>query len=138
MAEAYATVDDYTARTPGPSLTDQQRVQVDALLVDASAIMRGKVPAGIVPDPDTARAICVKIVKRAVINAGGRRSRTIGGYAETLTDSGGLYITDEEINDLLGDTSASGDGAYTVPLYDQARYWPGHYSPYDPYDPRFC
>lgn len=100
MAEAYATVGDYRARTPG-ALTDEQRDQITALLADASALIRSKIPAGVSPDPDLTRALCVAIVKRAVVNPGGlrQRSMTIGGYTEsaTLTDSGGLYISDAEV-----------------------------------------
>lgn len=139
MAATYASVGDYTKRTPGPALTDAKRDQVAAMLVDASAIIRNAIPPGIDADPDVARALCVTIARRAITNPGGHRSRTIGGYAETLTDAGGLFITDDEIELLVGELQA--DAAYTVPIRDQGyprrRYGCDPYEPYDPYDERF-
>lgn len=113
MAEAYAQVSDYTARTAGPTLTDVQRDQVAALLVDASAIIRNA-PGRTVTDTDVLRAICVAMVKRTVTNPGGLRQRTIGGYSETLTDSGGLYLSDAELTQLAPPSQDDTDTALNV------------------------
>ncbi|MFJ5089973.1 hypothetical protein [Streptomyces sp. NPDC088674] len=114
---AFATLDDYTARA-GASLSASQRAQVEAYLNDASALMRRHIPAGHEPDPDTLRAVCVAVVRRVMANPGGYRSRTIGGYSETLGEDGGLYLTDDEKDQLLPpeDDDLGADAAYTVGL----------------------
>lgn len=119
MAEAYATVTDYTDRT-GAELDFKGKQQVTALLVDASALIRRNIPAGFTPDPDITRALAVKIVGRARTNPGGLRSKTVGGRAETYGEDGGLYITEAEATDLQPPADDEGGGVYTVTLRDEA------------------
>jgi hypothetical protein len=124
---AFATVEDYTARSGGATLSAAQAVQVAAYLDDATAMMRRHIPAGYDPDPDTLRAVCVAVVRRVMANPGGYRQRTIGGYSETLGEDGGLYLTDDEKEQLLpppanGDDPDS-DAAYTVGLVDAGPVW---------------
>lgn len=121
MAAPYATVEDYEARA-AVSLPENspRRRQIEQYLVDASALMRRHVPAGHEPDTETTRAICVAVVRRVIANPGGRRQRSIGQYAETLGEDGGLYLTDDE-KEQLGDDSdvdPDADAAYTVGLVD--------------------
>jgi hypothetical protein len=124
---AFATVEDYTARS-GATLSAAQTVQVAAYLDDATAMMRRHIPPDYEPDAGTLRAICVAVVRRVMANPGGFRQRTIGGYSETLGEDGGLYLTDDEKEQLLpppgnGDDPDS-DAAYTVGLADQpAHLW---------------
>lgn len=131
MAEPFATVADYVARTGRP-LKPAQETQVQAYLVDATALIRSRLPTGYEPDPDMARAIAVKIVRRAITNPGGLRSRMVGGWSESYDEDGGLYITDDEVASLLPDEDDEGQ-AYTVRMIDyaygpQARHrpWWGH------------
>lgn len=124
MAEPYATVADYEVRA-GQTLTGPGRDQVDALLGDASAIVRSILPAGYEPDADAARAVVVAMVRRGMANPGGLRSRTMGGYSETLDQDGGLYLTDAERDLILAGYEGDGaSGAYTIGLRDEA-YPPG-------------
>jgi hypothetical protein len=92
---AYATVEDYEARA-AVTLAGAKRAQVEAYLEDASALMRRHIPDGYVPDAETLRAIAVAVTRRVMANPGGYRQRTIGQYAETLGENGGLYLTDDE------------------------------------------
>lgn len=116
---AYATVEDYEARA-AVQLTGTRRAQVEAYLDDASALMQRHIPAGHTPDAGTLRAICVAVVRRVMANPGGYRQRSVGQYAETLGEDGGLYLTDDE-KEQLGDDSdvdPDADAAYTVGLVD--------------------
>ncbi|GGX01934.1 hypothetical protein [Streptomyces chryseus] len=117
---AFATVGDYENRA-NVTLAGKRRVQVEAYLDDASALMRGKIPAGHVPDPDTTKAIAVAVVRRVIANGGGYRQRTIGQYSETLGEDGGLYLTADEIDQLQPDdaTDPDADAAYSVVLRDE-------------------
>jgi len=111
---AYATVADYTTRIGGGPLEPDETAKVAALLDDASALIDSKMPAGYVPPAGLARPIAVTMVIRASRNPGGFRERTIGNYSETLSESGGLYLTDNERETLLSQYEQG--GAYTVPL----------------------
>jgi hypothetical protein len=122
---AFATVEDYTARAGG-ALSAAQAVQVAAYLDDATAMMRRHIPTGYEPDPATLRAICVAVVRRVMANPGGFRQRTIGGYSETLGEDGGLYVTDDEKDQLQppeDDGDPDSDAAYTVGLVDAGPVW---------------
>lgn len=107
---AFATLEDYEARNG--SVTDAARVQ--AMLDDASAMIRSKLPRGFTPDTAVARALTVVVARRSITNPGGFRQRTIGQYSETLGEAGGLYVTEGEIESLLGDAMGDGDAAYSV------------------------
>jgi hypothetical protein len=126
---AFATVDDYEARA-AVTLADPQLSQVTAYLTDASALMTRAIPAGFTPDPDTARAVCVSIVRRVMANPGGFRVRTIGGYSETLGEDGGMYLTDAEAALLqpTDPTDPDADAAYSVSLAEESvhRWIPAH------------
>lgn len=125
MAEVYATVGDYVTRAR-VTLTDEASQQVAALMVDASALVRSILPAGYSPDPDVARSVVYQAVRRAIVNPGGRRYRQIGSTSEGYDTRSGLYLTDEEQEQLLAaHTLESGDNsAYTISLRDEA--YPPH------------
>ncbi|MEV3855055.1 hypothetical protein AB0J38_12100 [Streptomyces sp. NPDC050095] len=117
---AFATVEDYEARA-GVILTGAKRAQVEAYLKDASALMRRHVPAAYEPDPATLTAIAVAVTRRVMANPGGYRQRSIGQYAETLGENGGLYLTEDEIALLQPETldDPDADVAYSVALRDE-------------------
>ncbi|MEU3528825.1 hypothetical protein AB0E62_34090 [Streptomyces sp. NPDC038707] len=127
---AYATVFDYEARA-AVTLQEPQRTQVEALLEDIAALIRTSIPAGTVPDPDAARAVSVAVARRTMANPGGYRQRTVGQYSETLGETGGMYLTDAELEMLTtNDSGNSGDSAYSVGLRDNGPAWMpdhGHY-----------
>jgi hypothetical protein len=109
----YATVQDYADRH-ALTLSGAAAIQVQALLVDASALIRNNLPTGFIPDPELARALAVVIAHRSKKNPGGLRSRTLGEYSEVLGEAGGLYITKGDIDSLLPSEFGNGDAAYTV------------------------
>jgi hypothetical protein len=124
MAEAYATVADYEAWT-GQQLDEPAAARVTMRLAAASALIRAQLPNGYTPDADVARSVTLTVVERAMVNPGGRRSITMGGYSETLDQNGGLYLTDAERDQILaGYDGEGGSGAYTVGLRDEA--YPPH------------
>lgn len=128
MAEAYATAAQYAVETR-ETLNAAKEAQVTAKLETASAMIRSELPPGYEPDPIVARTICIQAAQRAIINPGGRRYRQIGSTSEGYEPQTGLYLTDQEREQLLaGYDSASGDGAtaYTVGLRDEA-YPPSPY-----------
>jgi hypothetical protein len=116
---AYATVEDYEARA-AVSLSGAKRSQVEAYLDDASALMRRHIPTGFGPDPATLKAIAVAVARRVMANPGGYRQRSIGQYAETLGENGGLYLTSDEIAALQPETleDPDADAAYSLELRD--------------------
>ncbi|MYW99951.1 hypothetical protein [Streptomyces sp. PgraA7] len=121
---AFATVEDYEKRAlvtlPEGSA---RRAQVEVYLEDASSLMRGKIPAGHTPAPETTRAIAVAVTRRVIANGGGYRQRTIGQYSETLGEAGGLYLTEDEVDQLQPDGSdPDADAAYTLDLVDRSPY----------------
>lgn len=114
----YATVADYEARA-AVTLAEPQVSQVQALLEDIAALIRTSIPAGSVPDEDVARAVSVAVARRTMANPGGYRQRTVGQYSETLGETGGMYLTDAELEALTANTEESGgDSAYSVHLRD--------------------
>ncbi|MER6598977.1 hypothetical protein [Streptomyces parvus] len=121
---AFATVEDYEKRAlvtlPEGS---PRRAQVEVYLEDASSLMRGKIPAGHTPDPETTRAIAVAVTRRVIANGGGYRQRTIGQYSETLGEAGGLYLTEDEVDQLQPEESnPDADAAFTLDLVDRSPY----------------
>jgi len=121
----FATVDEYEDENALAPTTGAKRRQIAAKLTSASALMRSRMPADFVPDPDGARSIACTMVHRAIANPGGLRARTVGAYSETLDQNGGLYITDAEVAQLLGQGSPDDPtpSAYTVPLADHGLCW---------------
>ena len=123
---AYATVADYEDRA-AVTLPDgsQRRRQVEVYLDDASALMARHIPSGHTPDAGTLRAICVAVVRRVMANPGGYRQRTIGQYAETLGEDGGLYLTEDEKGQLQPEdvTDPGADAAYSLDLDPGTRAW---------------
>ncbi|WP_329151222.1 hypothetical protein OIU91_28380 [Streptomyces sp. NBC_01456] len=115
----FATVEDYEARA-GVTLVEPKRSQVEAYLDDASALMRRHIPTGYEPAPGTTTAIAVAVARRVMANPGGYRQRSIGQYAETLGEAGGLYLTEDEIALLQPETldDPDADAAYSVGLRD--------------------
>ncbi len=113
---ALATVPDVEARWR--PLTDQERLAAQAMLDDASSIVRrrvGDVDARLV-DPDYARlvaAVVVAMVLRVLRNPDGKRSETIDDYSYTrdqATASGALYLED----DAAALLAVSSSEAFTV------------------------
>jgi hypothetical protein len=86
----------------------------------ASALIRSQLPDGFEPDPELAKTTTLVVVERALINPGGRRSRTVGGVYETYDQDGGLYLADGELEALLAGWDEGSSGAYTVGLRDDA------------------
>lgn len=120
---AYATVADYQARA-AVTLVEPQLSQVQALLEDIAALIRTSIPAGTVPDVDVARAVSVAVARRTMANPGGYRQRTVGQYSETLGETGGMFLTDAELEALTANGSgSSGDAAYSVGLRDNFPAW---------------
>lgn len=113
---AFATVQDYQVREK-VTLDGAETAQVAALLDDASALIRGRMPTGYEPAAEVARAVAVAVVRRTLANPGGRRSVSVGGYSETLGEGGGMYLTDRELDDLLAGAESS--TAYTVDALDE-------------------
>jgi hypothetical protein len=123
---AYATVEDYEARAAVTlAVGSARRAQVEAYLADASALMRRHIPDGYTPDEDTLTAIAVAVTRRVMANPGGYRQRTIGQYAETLGEAGGLYLTDAEIEQLSPPEvlDPDADAAYSLDLNPGTRGW---------------
>lgn len=115
---AYATLADYELRH-GTVSSAAMADKVQALLEDASALIRAILPAGYTPDADLARAVCVAVAWRALTNPGGRRSVTVGSVSESYGDrgeDGGLNLTDGERAMLLAGYNAGVPSAYTVDL----------------------
>lgn len=122
---AYATVADYEARA-AVTLAEPQRSQVHALLDDIAALIRTSIPEGCTPDEGVAKAVSVAVARRTMANPGGYRQRTIGRYSETLGETGGMYLTDAEIDALTAACAGGGgDAAYSVGLRDEGL--PGWY-----------
>lgn len=120
---AYATVADYEARA-AVTLVEPQLSQVQALLEDVAALIRTSIPAGSTPDEDVARAVSVAVARRTMANPGGYRARSVGQYSETLGETGGMYLTDAELEALTAnDSGSSGDAAYSVGLRDPGPAW---------------
>lgn len=123
---AFATVADYEARA-AVSLVEPQRSQVQALLEDIAALIRTSIPSGTQPDAGVARAVSVAVARRTMANPGGYRQRTVGQYSETLGETGGMYLTDAELEALTANDSGSGgDAAYSVGLRDPGPAWIPH------------
>jgi hypothetical protein len=119
---AFATVDDYltwVGQDPA-SATDAQRARIQMRLDGASALIRTNLPAGYEPDADLLKTTTLVVAERALINSGGRRSRTVGGVSETYDQDGGLYLADGELEALLSGWDEGSSGAYTVGLRDDA------------------
>ncbi|MEW2578347.1 hypothetical protein [Streptomyces syringium] len=116
---AYATIADYEARA-AVTLAEPQVSQVQALLEDIAALIRTSIPTGCAPDEDVARAVSVAVARRTMANPGGYRQRTVGGYSETLGESGGMYLTEAELDALTANCGGGGgDAAYSVGLRDE-------------------
>jgi len=122
---AFATVEQYAARS-GP-VTGADAAKVQATLDDASALIRSNLrrlgPPGFSPDPELALALTVVIARRAITNPGGYRQRTIGQYSETMGEAGGLYVTEGELEGLLGEAASTDDAAYSVICADEGPIW---------------
>lgn len=116
----YATADDVQARLGRP-LTGDEQTMVAALLADAEALIKARIPDldQRVTGGRTPREVVVLVeanaVLRVVRNPGGYRSETDGDYAYTVDPSaagGYLTILPDEWG-LLG----AGGGAFTIMAY---------------------
>lgn len=117
---AFATVEDYITWTGKTSLSDAQQDQITMKLEGVSALIRVKLPSGYDPDPVVSRTIVLAIIERAMTNTGGLRSKQVGGVAYTFGEDGGLYITDDEWENLLSGWDEGSSGAYTLGVRDEA------------------
>jgi hypothetical protein len=124
--EPFATVDD--VESVWRPLTDAEKVVADGLLVQASAKLRARVPNidARVADSELVAALAkiavVNAVKRVLQNPEATRqiSETAGPFSRNVTvdtalSSGLLYISDDDLADLVGTGFALGT----------ARLWPG-------------
>lgn len=109
----FATVDDWNTKY-AVTLSGAAASQVQALLEEASAMIRGNLPTGYTPDLVLARGLALTMAHRAKVNPGGRRKRALGEYSEDLGEAGGMYMTQGEIDSLLPSQFGDGDDAYTV------------------------
>lgn len=118
----FATVADVAARWRPLSASEQ--LVAAALLGDASAVMRARVPSlDDRVDDDTLdvalpRSVCVQMVLRVLRNPDGLVSEQIDDYGIRRSESaaGSLHITDDELA-LLTESPGSG-GAFTAyPAY---------------------
>lgn len=104
MAESLMTVEQYEARL-GRTLTGAERAQAEALLADASDVVRriaqGRLDEATSEDvPGPIRMVIFSMVTRAVRNPAGVNSERIADYQ--YSGARPLYPTDEE-QDLIRD-----------------------------------
>ncbi|GAA1457022.1 hypothetical protein NE857_09180 [Nocardiopsis exhalans] len=111
----WATAEEYARRT-GVGLTVENRDQITALLEDAQAFIGALLPAGCVPDAAVARAVLIKVARRAHTNPGGLTSRRVGDVQESYDDRGGLFVSEHELAALTARCPTR--GAYTVQVSD--------------------
>jgi hypothetical protein len=109
----FATLQDWQNRY-AVTLSGPAASQVQALLEEASAMIRGNLPTGYTPEAVLARGLTLTMAHRAKVNPGGRRRRELGDYSEDLGEAGGMYMTQGEIDALLPSQFGDGDAAYTV------------------------
>ena len=108
----FATVDDLERRWH--ALTGDEREKAEALLADASDLIRSTCPNWEKASELTRERVCCAIVKRAMLagddTAGvSQHSQTAGPYAETwnyTNPMGDLYLTQSEKESLGGDGTA--------------------------------
>lgn len=108
MADPYATHEDYTQLTLEPLEATEEQDQVDALLAQASALMRIKVPgldgrilAGTF-DVVLAVGICVQVVQRYLDNPTRAAQSGTGPFTKSWASANarGLWLTDDELDTL--------------------------------------
>ena len=118
----YATVADVTSRWR--PLTAAETTVAGALLADASAILRARVPRlDDRVDDDTLdaalpRSVCVQMVLRVLRNPDGLISEQIDDYGIRRADSaaGSLHVTSDELA-LLTEAPGSGAAFTIAPAY---------------------
>lgn len=113
---AWATPEEYALRA-GVPLTEDSRERLEALLGDTQAVIEALMPPGCEPPPTVARAILIKILRRAEANPGGITMKRVGDTQESYDDRGGLYVTGHELDALTSGCPGAG-GAYTLHYLD--------------------
>lgn len=108
----FATVEDLELRWH--ALTGDERKKAEALLADASDLIRTTCPNWEKAGEPTRERVCCAIVKRAMLagddtSGVSQHSQTAGPYAETWSYAnpmGDLYLTQSEKESLGGDGAA--------------------------------
>lgn len=97
-AAPYATVEDLQARLGGKPLDDAKRLRAEALLHDASTIIRTVAGGGFEePVPEIVATVCLNMAVRAYHNPEGVRQQSLGQLSTTFASADtGVAITDEE------------------------------------------
>jgi len=95
---SYATVEDLERRLGGDPLNETGQARGEALLRDASTIIRTVAGRPFTdPIPDVVQTVCLNMAVRAWHNPEGIRQETTGSYNVTYAATqGGVTITDEE------------------------------------------
>jgi hypothetical protein len=97
VKEPLATLEEFSDRVPG-SIDQADSARAQANLVDASALIRAE--AGEEWDdgaPDSVKAICMAVAKRAFLNPDGINSMSVDGHSATFaTGSPDVYLTAAE------------------------------------------
>lgn len=115
--DPFANSQEYAARTNQP-LSEQQQLQVSALLGDASALMRkhapgldARVTAGAV-ERALVVGTCVRVVERYLANPSLAAQVTVGPFSRAwaAANARGLFLTADELADL-GPTLSAGRAA---------------------------
>jgi hypothetical protein len=122
MLPALATADDFAARL-GRALTEGEAIQVAALLVDASTLVRRAAGLSWVDDaealtddiPDDVIVITLNAARRAFDNPQGATQKSVDDVSVSYSraSAAGVYLTAEEKSILAGLTGG-GQGLWTI------------------------
>jgi len=124
--EPLATVSDLEARL-GRTFAGEELTRANAVLEDATALVRDEVGYALWLDPDTeelvialvpgsVRAVVLRAAERAIRNPGGFSSESSGDYTyqRTGTQQPGVFLTDGELRILRRATGRK--GLWTQPV----------------------
>ena len=93
---SYATADEFEVRI-GEELTDADRERAEALLLDASTLIRTIAQGDWEDPPDIVRLVCLNAALRAFRNPEGVRQQSLGSFSQTFGNVElGVFITEEE------------------------------------------
>lgn len=96
MSQPFATIQDFETRAGRP-LEGAERDRVEALLQDASGLIRTVAGGDWEDPPDVVRTVCLNIATRAWRNPEGVRQQSLGSFSMTFGDvEMGVVITEEE------------------------------------------
>ena len=95
----FATTDDMAVRVPG-GIPDADLPRAEAYLEDASALIVEVVGEVTGEVPATIKRVCLAAALRAWSNPSYLSSEQLGDYQTSRSALGGVYLTDEERNQL--------------------------------------